>query len=113
VPLPPDLSTVQVTGMFLDATGRPLKGFVTFRPSAVLTDATGDVVVDGCRTYRLEDGAFATGPLAATDSAGISPPGWQYVITIALEDADPLTYTRAIGQSLTPVDVSSLIAQGS
>jgi hypothetical protein len=112
VPLPADVSTVVVTGTFLDASGRPLKGYVAFRPTVVLTDAAGDVVVDGMRTCRVEDGTFRSDPLAATDSAGLSPAGWQYVITIALEDTEPLTCTRDIGQSLTPVDISSLIAQG-
>jgi hypothetical protein len=110
--LPGDLSTVTVTGTFLDATGRPLRGFVTFAPSAVLTDATGEVIVDGCRTYRLEDGSFRSDPLAATDSAHLSPAGWLYVITIALQDSGALTYTRAISQAFSTVDISALIAQG-
>jgi hypothetical protein len=112
MPLPPDISTVVVTGTFSDAAGVPLKGSVTFAPSAVLTDAAGEVVLDGGRACHLQDGSFRTGPLAATDSAGLTPAGWKYLITITLQDAAPLEYTRAIPQSAQPADISSLIAGG-
>jgi hypothetical protein len=111
VSLPPDLSTVTVTGTFMDATGGSLKGSVTFTPSSVLTDATGKTILDGTYTCRLEGGSFTSAPLVTTDSEGLSPAGWRYVITIALEDTAPLAYTRAIPQHFGPVDISALIAQ--
>jgi hypothetical protein len=107
--LPGDLSTVTVTGRFLDATGAALRGSVTFTPSAVVTDSTGHVVVDGPRTYWLSGGSFESNPLVATDNE-LSPAGWQYDTMIALEDSQPQAYSLAIPHTPSPVDISALIA---
>lgn len=110
MPLPGDLSTVTVTGRFLDATGLPLRGKITFTPSAVLTDATGQVIVSEGRTCDLNAGSFTSPPLAATDNADLSPQGWTYAVVIALENTAPLAYSLAIPHEPSPVDISALIA---
>jgi hypothetical protein len=109
--LPGDLSTVVVTGTFTDAAGFPLAGNITFTPSAVVGDSTGHVVVDGPRFYWLTGGSFESEPLVATDN-GLSPAGWQYVITVAVEDTQPAVYEVAIPHDPSPVDISALIAAG-
>ena len=73
--LPPGLSTCVVTGTFLDATGKPLGGKVTFKSSAVLSDATGKTVLLDSIVCHLASGSFTSDPLAATDNAGLSPAG--------------------------------------
>jgi hypothetical protein len=109
VPLPGDLQVVTVTGTFQDATGTPLRGSVTFTPSAVVTDATGHVVVDGPRTYWLAGGSFTSDPLVATDS-DLSPAGWLYEVMVAIEDVQPQAWPLAIPHTPSPVDISALIA---
>jgi hypothetical protein len=109
MPLPGDLSTVLVTGQFVDAAGAPLRGSVTFAPSAVVTDPAGHVVVDGPRTYWLSGGSVMTAPLVATDN-DLSPAGWVYVLLIALENTQPAAYETAIPHEPSPVDISALIA---
>jgi hypothetical protein len=109
MPLPGDLETVVVTGRFMDAAGSPLRGSVTLAPSAVVTDSTGHVVVDGPRTYWLSAGSFESAPLVATDN-DLSPAGWLYETMIALEDAQPLAWALAIPHAPSPVDISALIA---
>jgi hypothetical protein len=112
VPLPPDISTVTVTGTFLDAAGNPLRGKVSFTPTSVITDLAGHTVLDGTRTCQLSGGTFTSGPLAATDSAGLQPAGWQYQVAVELQDAPPAVYLLSIPQSFAPADISALIAQG-
>jgi hypothetical protein len=107
--LPGDLSTVVVTGTFLDPSGVPLAGNIAFAPSAVVSDAAGRVVVDGPRFYWLTGGSFQSEPLVATDN-DLSPAGWLYVLTVAVEDTQPAVYEVAIPQSPSPVDISALIA---
>jgi hypothetical protein len=109
LPLPGDLETVTVTGQFTDAAGSLLRGSVTFTPSAVVRDATGKVVVDGPRCYWLSGGAFRSDPLVATDN-DLSPAGWKYVITVALDDIQPVAYEVAIPREPSPVDISALIS---
>jgi hypothetical protein len=111
VPLPGDLSTVVVTGTFLDPSGAPLAGNITFAPSAVVSDSTGHVVVDGPRFYWLAGGSFQSEPLVATDN-DLSPAGWQYVLTVAVEDTQPAVYEVAIPHDPSPADISALIAAG-
>jgi hypothetical protein len=110
MPLPGDLQAVICTGTFLDAAGDVLRGNVTFAPSSVLTDGTGSVVVLKARTYQLAAGSFRTDPLAATDNTDLQPAGWRYTVTIAIEDAQPLTYSLPIPHEPSPVDLSALIA---
>ena len=110
MPLPGDLLTAIVTGTFEDAAGFPLRGSITFTPSAVVTDSTGKVVVDGPRTYWLTAGSFRSNPLVATDSPGLLPAGWDFTVTVAIEDIQPQAWSLAIPHTPSPVDISALIA---
>jgi hypothetical protein len=112
MPLPGDLHLVTVTGSFMDTTGLPLRGSVTFTPSSVVTDSTGHVVVDGPRTYWLSGGSFESASLVATDN-DLSPAGWQYETMIALENAQPQAWSLTIPHDPSPVDISALIAAAS
>jgi hypothetical protein len=109
LPLPGDLETVVITGLFQDAAGSLLRGSITLTPSAVVKDATGKVIVDGPRTYWLSGGSFRSDPLVATDN-DLSPSGWQYILTVAVEDTQPAVYEVAIPHDPSPVDISALIA---
>jgi hypothetical protein len=109
VALPGDLNLTVVTGEFLDSAGSALGGSITFTPSAVVSDSTGHVVVDGPRMYWLTGGSFTSDPLVATDN-GLSPAGWSYDLLVAIEDCQPVAYSVAIPHTPSPVDISALIA---
>jgi len=114
MPLPGDLSTVTVTGTFRDAAGAPQLGSVTFAPSANLTDATGEVVVWATpRPYPLAAGILAAGPLAATDNADLSPSGWTYAVTVAVQGAMPDTFWAPLPSSPSTVDFTALVRMSS
>jgi hypothetical protein len=108
--LPGDLLTCVVTGSFIDAAGQKLRGKVTFTPSVLLTDATGTTVIDGTRTCQLSGGSFTSPPLVATDNEDIAQDGWVYEVCVALENAQPVTYSLPIPHEPSPVDLSALIA---
>jgi len=110
--LPGDLTTVVVTGRFLDPAGVPLTGTVTFTPSAEVTDATGRVVIPAVtRSYPLSaQGTFTTSPLASTDSADLFPESWQYVITVSLAKAPEFSFSCPVPHTPSPVDLSALVA---
>lgn len=107
--LPGGLATVQVTGEFLDASGQPLTGRVTFVPTADLTDPGNSVVIPAItRAYTLSRGRFTSDPLVATDNGSITPTGWAYTVTVSLADLDPISYEILLPQATTPVDLSAL-----
>ena len=109
--LPGDLTTVVVTGRFLDPAGVPLTGTVTFTPSAEVTDATGRVVIPAVtRSYPLSaQGTFTSGPLASTDNADLLPESWSYAVSVSLAKAPEFSFSAAIPHAPSPVDLSALI----
>ena len=109
--LPGDLTTVVVTGRFLDPAGVPLTGTVTFTPSAEVTDATGRVVIPATpRSFPLSaQGTFTSDPLAATDNADLLP-GWTYLVEAELTTAPGFSFSCALPSSPSTVDLSALIS---
>lgn len=101
--LPGDLNTVTVTGSFLDASGTPLTGSVTFTPVAVLaagspavpvtvTDSTGHVIIAAVGVTRLVGPIPpSTGRIPATPPLTY-PPSWPAqplsVNLVATDNAD-------------------------
>jgi hypothetical protein len=110
--LPGDLTTVTVTGRFLDPAGAPLTGVITFTPSAEVTDATGMVVIPAVtRACPLSaQGTFTSPPLASTDNADLSPESWEYLVVVSLRGAPEFSFSCAIPHTPSPVDLSALIA---
>jgi hypothetical protein len=109
VPLPGDIATITVTGTFLDALGAAAGGTVTFTSTAPLTDGTGEVILtQEPITVTLADGAFSVA-LPCTDNVTIRPPGFKWVVTIAVPYAAQPPFAIALPQSLRPtVDLSDL-----
>lgn len=95
--LPGDLTSVVVTGRYLDPSGQALAGRITFTPTTTLADATGSTVIPAYgKTYDLAAGSFTTDALAATDNADILPAGWLYTVTLALQNLPPASFTVAV-----------------
>lgn len=108
MPLPGDLETVTVTGSFIDCAGQAQPGWVTFTPSEAVSDATGQVVIPARgRGYPLTSGSFSA-VLVATDSAGLSPAGFTYLVTVAVSGLLPWSFTTLIPHAPSPVDLSAL-----
>lgn len=109
--LPDNVSTVTVTGTFLDASGEPLAGQVTFTPSAVLSDDSGDpdvVIVGASVKARLDkDGSFSVA-LAATDDADLSPTGWTYAVEERVA-GQTRTYSISLPASPSTVDLAEVV----
>ncbi len=111
--LPPDLTSITVTATYEDGGGNPLYGYVTFTPSADLTDATGHVFLRAAAvTANVVHGAVSQ-TLACTDNANIAPTGWHWIITeVVGNETGNLpahTYSVLLPSTLGPtVDLSTI-----
>ena len=106
--LPSNLTTVEVTGRFVDQTGAPMRGSVTFDPSTYLLDSGETVVItDRSVTVTLDStGSFAV-DLATTNDPDVTPNGWVWTVTPNFEGGFPLTF--ALPANLGPtVDLTVL-----
>lgn len=82
--LPGDLTLITVTGQFIDLTGTPCVGTVTFKPSYsnVLKDDAAPVSIVPITLTATLDGTGAISiNLPATDDPDIIPMGWSYTVT--------------------------------
>jgi hypothetical protein len=106
--LPGNLTTVEVTGRYIDASGAAVRGSVTFTLDTPLLNA-------GASTYIIETeytvtldatGSFAV-DLPATNDVDVTPTGWTWTLTPNFDGADPLTF--ALPTNLGPtVDITVL-----
>jgi hypothetical protein len=106
--LPSNLTTVEVTGRYIDQTGAPVRGSVTFSTDQFLLNAGESVVlVESPVTVALDaTGSFAVS-LATTDDADVDPTGWTWTLTPNFDGAFPLTF--ALPGNLGPtVDLTVL-----
>ncbi|MFE0451591.1 polysaccharide deacetylase family protein [Streptomyces sp. NPDC058914] len=83
--LPANITTVTVFGRYIDFTGTPMQGTVTFTPSQkYVTDPTADVLIFSAPLVATLDsnGAFSI-EIPATDDPDVTPQGftWQVVET--------------------------------
>lgn len=108
MPLPGDLATITVTGSYPGGDGGARTGTVTFTPSTDLVDATGHAIIRAapiiCPLYA---GTFSIA-LLCTDNANISPSGWYWNVTEAVDGATARTYSVLIPHSGSTVDLSTL-----
>lgn len=82
--LTPNLTTVTVSGTYVDIQGNPIAGQVNFTPRAILTDASYDqIVIAKTISVTLDaNGSFST-TLPVTDDTSLSP----YNFTYSVEEA--------------------------
>jgi len=81
VALTPNLSTVTVSGTYVDIQGTPIAGQVNFTPRAILTDASYDqIVIAKTVSVTLDsNGSFST-TLPVTDDTSLSPYNFTYLV---------------------------------
>ena len=77
--LTPNLTTVTVSGTYVDLQGTPIAGQVKFTPRSVLIDSAYDqIIIPNTITVTLDaTGSFVVA-LPATDDADITPIGFTY-----------------------------------
>lgn len=78
--LPENIPSVTVRGRFLDPSGRPLSGAVTFRAPAQLTFPQSDVILGGPVVAPLDAQGAIEVTLPATDAPDMDPSGWAYIV---------------------------------
>jgi hypothetical protein len=112
--LPVDLTTIEVTGSFDDASGAAQSGAVLFTPTTPLVDSTGQVVVtQTAMTRAVTSGTMAAITLATTDNANLFPQSagssWAYTVTIAVPGAMATFDTYLPSGYGSTVDLTQLI----
>ncbi|KAF0258776.1 putative 9-O-acetyl-N-acetylneuraminic acid deacetylase precursor [Clavibacter michiganensis subsp. michiganensis] len=106
--LPASIKTVRVTfGPYLDHAGDPLRGVVTFTPSAspIVHYATATPLIKAPLAVELVDGSGSI-VLPATDQSGLNTKNWTYQVELKLLDGtSPTPINIAVPQTATTVDL--------
>jgi hypothetical protein len=108
MPLPNNVTTITVTGTYLDFTGTPMSGSVTFTPPVELIDVAQSTFLSaGPITVQLDSNGHFSQVLPCTDGAALAPAGWSYIVT---ENVRGLrTYPIALPHTLgSTVDLSTI-----
>lgn len=109
--IPANLTTITVTGTYVDPAGNAIAGTVSFTAPADICDAAGPGVIPPVpNTQTLSAGSFSV-VLVCTDNAALSPTGWAYTYT---ETFTALGYSKTYSIPLphtlgSTVDISALI----
>lgn len=81
MPLTPNLSTVTVSGTYVDIQGNAIAGQVKFTPRAILTDAAADqIVIPITVTVTLDTNGGFSVVLPVTDDTSLAPTGFTYYV---------------------------------
>lgn len=106
--LTPNLSTVTVSGTYVDIQGNPIAGQVSFTPRAILTDPAYDQIIIAKTIYVTLDsnGSFSV-VLPVTDDQDLDP----YDFTYSVEEAfsGGRTYDISIPSSPSTLDLADVV----
>jgi hypothetical protein len=115
--LPSGISTVNLTGRYVDPEGNPLQGTLTFTPPVTLTLPGATTIAAMPATVKLDQYGQFNVYLIATNNPG-SPTGWTYQVQETLWPAyspsstsQTRTYSIFLPSSATPVDISQVAPQ--
>jgi len=79
--LPANLTTITVTGTYIDISGNPIAGQVKFTPRAVLRNVTSDVIIiNSTITVTLDANGSFSQALVATDDTDAAPVDFTYKV---------------------------------
>jgi len=104
VPWPNDVVTRTVTGTYLNGSGDPAKGRVTFTPTSRVVDTDDNVIVEGAIVATLDTNGSFSVELPTTDNLLLSPRGWAYEVSVRLYGVKPRKF-----YAFLPVDDGSAI----
>jgi hypothetical protein len=104
------LEKVTLTGTYLDGSGQPLFGTVTFAPSVPLTDITdSEIVLQSPVTVAVNSAGQFSVALYGTDDADLAPSGWTWQVTESIAGLTPSTWSFFLAYADgTTQDISAL-----
>ena len=106
--LPVNMSTVTLTGRYLDASGAPVRGSVTFTLALTLANASAAtfIIPTAYTTVLDATGSFSVA-LPATNDPDVAPSGWTWEVAENFDDGR--TFLISLPANLAPtVDLSTL-----
>lgn len=105
--LPPNLTTVAVSGTYVDIAGNPVAGQVKFTPRAILKDPDEDtIIVPKVVSITLDEtGSFAV-VLPVTDDPDVQPVNWTYYVEEAFPRGRTYDISLPAGGSINLADVA-------
>jgi hypothetical protein len=106
---PADMSTRNITGVFLGASSSPKTGALSFTPSAILKDAAGATILHGSTSVELDTNGSFTVQLPCTDDRDLSPVGWHYTLRTRISGVRPteVSFYLPLGDG-SDVDITEL-----
>jgi hypothetical protein len=114
MPLPSDINLITCTALYLDMSGNPLSGSVTFTPvltgqSAFNDPGDGAIVVPVPITGTLSQTGSLSVVLPCTDNTVLSPHPFTYTVVEEIAGAASRTYSISLPSSLgSSVNLASL-----
>jgi hypothetical protein len=113
MPLPVNLTTITVTGTYLDIAGNPIAGQVKFTPRAVLKNVTSNIIlINSTITVTLDaNGAFSQA-LVATDDTDAAPLNFTYRVEEAFVGGrtfDMLLPSSTVGGTIDLADTAPAV----
>lgn len=95
MPLTPNLTTVTVSGTYVDIQGNAVAGQIKFTPRAILTDPVADqIIIPNTITATLDNAGSFSVTLPVTDDPDLVPSGFTYLVEEAFDGGR--TYDIAI-----------------
>lgn len=108
--LPANLTTVAVSGTYVDISGNPVAGQIKFTPRAILKDPDADmIIVPKVVSITLDEtGSFAV-ILPVTDDPDVLPTGWTYYVEEAFPRGRSYDIELPSGGSINLADVAPAV----
>lgn len=110
MPLPVNLTTITVTGTYLDIAGDPIAGQIKFTPRAVLKNVTSNIIlINSTITVTLDSNGSFSQALVATDDTDAAPIDFTYRIEEAFVGGrtfDMLLPSATVGGTIDLADVA-------
>lgn len=114
MPLPVNLTTITVTGTYIDLAGDPIAGQVRFTPRAVLKNVTSNVIlINSTITVTLDSNGAFSQALVATDDVDAAPLNFTYEVEEAFiggRTFDMLLPSATVGGTIDLADVAPALA---
>jgi hypothetical protein len=103
---PANTDLVRVFGTYVDAEGKPRKGFIIFKPSVIVTG--GDTVVIGEIRVPLDSTGHFSVEIPASINDGLDPDGWPYEIIEMLYGGNYRRFRTILQPTPAEQDIASL-----
>ena len=111
--LPNNLTTITVTGTYIDIAGNPIAGQVRFTPRAVLKNTTSNIIlINSSITVTLNSSGAFSQALVATDDTDAAPLNFTYQVEEAFiggRTYDILLPSATVGGTLDLADVAPAV----